>query len=153
MAIPFVGRKRKNPRDMDADGKFYPAPAYIAEVNVNNLAEEISESTTLTATEVIGVIRSLLLTVPKYMMLGYKVRLDSFGIFKLGLKNSCKGYQKANQVTANDIDGIKVIFSPESMLKEKLNKPVFVKLDAKYLPAESDTETESETDNSEESES
>jgi len=136
MAVPFVSRKRINPRDLKADGKFYPAPAYISEVNVNKLAEEISESTTLTATEVVGVIRSLLLTVPKYMMLGYKVRLDSFGVFKLGFKNNCKGWEKPSQVTAGDIDDVKVIFSPESMLKDKLKKPEFVKLDAKYLPSD-----------------
>ena len=135
MAVPFVSRKRLNPRDLDAEGKFYPAPAYIAEIGVNQLAEEISSSTTLTPTEVIGVLRSLLLTVPKFMMLGYKVRLDSFGIFKLGLKTSedCKGYEKASAVTANDIDGIKVMFTPDSMLKNKLENPEYVKLDAKYI--------------------
>ena len=146
MAVPFVSRKRSNPRDLDADGKFYPAPAYISEVNVNKLAEEISESTTLTPTEVVGVIRSLLLTVPKYMMLGYKVRLDSFGIFKLGFRHSCKGWEKASQVTANDIDDVKVIFSPETMLKDKLKKPEFVKIDAKYLPAD-DEEKSGESSN------
>ena len=59
MAVPFVSRKRLNPRDLEVEGKFYPAPAYIAEIGVNQLAEEISSSTTLTPTEVIGVIRSL----------------------------------------------------------------------------------------------
>ncbi len=135
MAVPFVSRKRLNPRDVYAEGKYYPAPAYIAEIGVNQLAEEISSSTTLTPTEVIGVLRSLLLTVPKFMMLGYKVRLDSFGIFKLSLKTSedCKGYEKASAVTANDIAGIKVMFTPDSMLKNKLENPEYVKLDAKYI--------------------
>ena len=59
MAVPFVSRKRLNPRDLEAEGKFYPAPAYIAEIGVNQLAEEISSSTTLTPTEVIGVIPNL----------------------------------------------------------------------------------------------
>ena len=135
MAVPFVSRKRLNPRNLEAEGKFYPAPAYIAEIGVNQLAEEISTSTTLTPTEVIGVIRSLLLTVPKYMMLGYKVRLDSFGIFKLGLKNSsdCKGHVKATEVTANDIAGVKVLYTPDAMLNAKLEKPEYVKLDARYI--------------------
>ena len=44
---------------LEAEGKFYPAPAYIAEIGVNQLAEEISSSTTLTPTEVIGVIPNL----------------------------------------------------------------------------------------------
>ena len=140
MAVPFVSRKRLNPRDLEAEGKFYPAPAYIAEIGVNQLAEEISSSTTLTPTEVIGVIRSLLLTVPKYMMLGYKVRLDSFGIFKLGLKNTaaCKGHEKASEVTANDIAGVRVMYTPDSMLSAKLEKPEYVKLDAKYISDETE---------------
>ena len=69
------------------------------------------------------------------MLLGYKVRLDSFGIFKLGLKNKagCKGYEKASLVTANDIEGIKVMYTPDAMLKAKLEKTEYVKLDAKYI--------------------
>lgn len=138
MAVPFVSRKRLNPRNLEAEGKFYPAPAYIAEIGVNQLAEDISASTTLTPTEVIGVIRSLLLTVPKYMTLGYKVRLDNFGIFKLGLKNNanCKGHEKASEVTASDIAGLKVLYTPDTMLLAKLEKPEYVKIDAKYLVEE-----------------
>ncbi|MCR5766687.1 MAG: DNA-binding protein [Treponema sp.] len=149
MAVPFVSRKRLNPQDVDAEGKFYPAPAYIAEIGVNQLAEDISQSTTLTATEIIGVIQSLLTTVPKYMLLGYKVRLDNFGIFKLGFKNKaeCKGYDKANLVTANDIDGLRVMYTPDSMLKAKLNKPEYVKLDARFIDKdETETPAESGTD-------
>lgn len=138
MAVPFVSRKRKNPRDLDAEGRFYPAPAYISEVGINQLASEISESTALTPAEVIGVIRSLLSIVPRYMLLGYKVRLESFGIFKLGLKTAatCKGYEKATDVTANDINGVKVMFTPDVMIAGKLNKPEYIKLDAKYIKEE-----------------
>ena len=148
MAVPFVSRKRKNPRDLDAEGRFYPAPAYISEVGINQLASEISESTTLTPTEVIGVIRSLLTTIPRYMLLGYKVRLESFGIFKLGLKTaaSCKGYEKAIEVTTNDVAGVKVMFTPDVMIAEKLAKPSYVKLDAKYIKenATEDSDTSEE---------
>ncbi len=141
MAVPFVSRKRLDPRNLEAEGKFYPAPAYISEIGVNQLAEEISQNTALTPTEVIGVIRSLLLTVPKYMMLGYKVRLDGIGIFKLGLKNAMlfKGHEKATEVTANDIAGVRVLYTPDTMLSAKLAKPEYVKLDAKYI---SDVEPE-----------
>lgn len=142
MAVPFVSRLRKNPRDLDAEGRFYPAPAYISEVGIDQLASEISESTTLTPTEVIGVIRSLLATVPKYMMLGYKVRLEKFGIFKIGLKTAavCKGYEKAADVSANDIDSVKVLFTPDVMVSEKLKKPEYVKLDARYIKSGESTD-------------
>lgn len=140
MAVPFVSRKRLNPQNVGAEGKFYPAPAYISEIGINELASEISSATTLTPTEVIGVLRSLLLTVPKYMMLGYKVRLDSFGIFKLGLKTDCTGWDKASEVSTSDIKGVKVIYTADSMLKNKLAKPSYVKLDAKYITDEDSTD-------------
>lgn len=142
MAVPFVSRVRKNPRDLGAEGRYYPAAAYISEVGIDQLASEISESTTLTPTEVIGVIRSLLATVPKYMLLGYKVRLEKFGIFKLGLKTAaaCKGYEKAAEVSANDIDSVKVLFTPDVMVNEKLKKPEYVKLDAKYTKSSESTD-------------
>ena len=80
------------------------------------------------------------------MMLGYKVRLDSFGIFKLGLKNAptCKGHQKATEVTANDIGGVKVLYTPDTMLSTKLEKPEYVKLDAKYLTDEEEPDSQGE---------
>ena len=75
-----------------------------------------------------------------------KVRLDSFGIFKLGLKTdpTCKGHQKATEVTANDIGGVKVLYTPDTMLSTKLEKPEYVKLDARYLTDEEDPDSQGE---------
>ena len=140
MSVPFISRKRLNPLDLDAEGRYYPAAAYIAEIGVNQIAEEISQTTSLTPAEVIGVIRSLLLIVPRYLLLGYKVRLDSFGLFRLGLRKSesCKGYEKATEVTARDIEGVRMMFRPDAMLEAKLKTPSYVKLDARYLTDDSE---------------
>ena len=140
MSVPFVSRRRNNPFAKDAEGKFFPAAAHIAEIGINRLAEEISQSTSLTPAEVIGVIRSLLLIVPRYLLLGYKVRLDSFGLFRLGLRKSesCKGYEKATEVTARDIEGVRMMFRPDAMLEAKLKSPSYVKLDARYLTDDSE---------------
>lgn len=143
MSVPYVSRMRLNPRDLDAAGKYYPAAAYISEIDINKLAEDISSRTALTDTEIIGVIRSLLEAVPKYMMLGYKVRLDGFGIFKISLITDCKGHEKATEVTVDDIEGIKVMYTPDAQLRAKLKKPEYVKIDAKYLS--DDTESESQS--------
>ena len=136
MAVPFVSRKRLNPQNLDAEAKYYAAPAYISEIDVNDIASEISENTTLTPTEVFGVVRSFLNIVPKYLLLGYKVRLDGFGIFKAGFSGTKCGHEKATEVSADDIKGLKVLYTPDTMLKNKLENPTFVKLDSKYLPAE-----------------
>ena len=134
MAVTYVSRIRKNPLIQNDAGKFYPAVSYISEINVNKLSQEISESTTLTPTEVIGVIQSFLTSIPKYMLLGYKVRLDNFGVLKLGFLKST-GHEKAEDVTANDIGGLHVLFQPDKMLRQRLEKPEFVKLDPKKKEA------------------
>ena len=143
MAVPFISRLRLNPQNKDLPAKYYPAAAYIAEINVNQLADEISDNSSLTQSDVNGVINSLLRILPKYLLLGYKVRLDNFGIFKIGLKTNCKGYDKATEVTANDIAGIRMMFTPDIMLKSKLQKPQYVKLDARFIADSEDTTTDS----------
>lgn len=94
----------------------------------------------------IAVIRSLLQIVPKYLLLGYTARLDSFGLFKLGFKKSpdCKGYEEAGDVSAADIASLKIMFVPDVMLKARLEKPEFVKLDAKFIDNKKATAEEEE---------
>ncbi|MEL3908400.1 MAG: hypothetical protein P1P64_05235 [Treponemataceae bacterium] len=47
-----------------------------------------------------------------------KIRLDDFGIFKLSFTS--EGKEKADDVTANDIKNLKVIFTPSVELKNLL---------------------------------
>ena len=148
MAVPFISRLRINPQNKKAPAKYYPAAACIAEIGINQLAEEISESTTLTATDILGVINSLLRIIPKYLMLGYKVRLDTFGAFKFGLKTNCKGYNTAKEVTANDITGLKILFLADSMMKARLQKPQYTKLDARFIVEDEEESASSASDSS-----
>ena len=134
MAVTYVSRIRKNPLIKNAAGKYYPAVSYISEINVSKLAQEISESTTLTPTEVIGVIQSFLTSIPRYMLLGYKVRLDSFGILKLGFTGTV-GHEKEEDVSANDIGGLRILFHPDKMLMHRLENPEFVRRDQKKKDA------------------
>lgn len=143
MAIFFYPRKRINPQNVDAEATFYPAPAYAAEIDVKKLATEISDNTALTPTEVTGVLQSFITTIPKYLLLGYKVRLDGFGIFKTSFEKTTGGYANAKEVTANDIGGVKLTFTPELSLKAKFQNPEFVKYGANYTLA-TDTEDSSE---------
>ena len=47
-----------------------------------------------------------------------------------------QGPRKASGVTANDIAGVRVMYTPDTMLNAKLEKPEYVKLDAKYITDE-----------------
>lgn len=150
MAITYVSRKRINPRDVDAEPKYYPAPAYVAEIGIDTLCEKISEKTTLTRADIKTVIASLLSTVPDYLMLGYKVRLDDFGIFKIGFKSTGPGQEKATDVTSEHIKGLKILYTPDVRINEMLSKPSFAKIDAAFLKKQEDLESSESKEESEE---
>ena len=153
MAITYVSRKRINPRDINAEPKYYPAPAYVAEIGIDTLCEKISEKTTLTRADIKTVIASLLSTVSDYLMLGYKVRLDDFGIFKIAFKSTGPGQKKATDVTSEHINGLKILYTPDVRVNKMLSKPAFAKIDAAFLKKmeSSGTEEESESSSGEES--
>lgn len=138
MAIFFYPRKRVNPQDMEAEATYYPAPAYAAEIDIKKLSSEISDNTTLTPTEVRAVLQSFITTIPKYLLLGYKVRLDGFGIFKTSFLKTKGGYAKAKEVSSSDIGGVKPTFTPELELKEMFSKPELVRFGANYTLAVDD---------------
>ncbi len=153
MAITFVSRKRINPRELDAEPKYYPAPAYVAEIGIDTLCDKISEKTTLTRADIKTVIASLLSTVPDYLMLGYKVRLDDFGIFKIGFKSTGPGQEKATDVTSEHINGLKILYTPDVRINEMLSRPTFAKIDAAFLKKQEISETKEDTDSSSSEES
>ncbi|MCM1296257.1 MAG: HU family DNA-binding protein [Treponema brennaborense] len=134
MSIAYYSRKRINPQDLETEPKFYPAPFYISEVGINKIGAEISESMSLTKSDVIAVINGLLEAVPKYLMMGYKVRLENFGRFRISFSAPNQAFENAENVNAEGIGALKILFSPDPMLKDKLKKPDFVKIDARFLP-------------------
>lgn len=143
MAIPYYSRKRINPLDRKAEGKYYPAPYYISEIGVDKIASDISKSMSLTKTDVVGVIDALLEEIPQYIMLGYKVRLGSFGIFKASFSSHGQGFEAAAEVTTDGVEKLRVIYTPDIQIKTQLQNPEFVKIDAKFIGGGDSGEAES----------
>lgn len=138
MSIAYYSRRRSNPQDLEAEPKFYPAPFYISEVGINKIGADISESMSLTKSDVIGVINGLLEAVPKYLMMGYKVRLDSFGRFRISFSAPKQAFENAEDVNAEGVSALKILFAPDPMLKDKLKSPDFVKIDARFISPKDD---------------
>lgn len=125
MSIPYKVRPYKNPLDEKAKEKFYPAPLYHGELGFDAMCSEISEKTALTPSEVRGVIDALLTSVPKYMLLGYKVRLEGLGIFRFTFSGN--GKETSDEVSSTDIRAEKIHFTPDVRLKAKMAKPEYVR--------------------------
>lgn len=137
MSIFFYARKRINPQDVESGSTYYPAPAYVSEIGLKQLAAEISDNTALTPTEVSAVLQSFITTIPKYMLLGYKVRLPGLGIFKTSFLKTKGGYTNSKQVSSSDIGSVKPIFTVAKAFNELFEKAEFVKYGGNYtLPAD-----------------
>ena len=73
--------KRINP--LNNESKFYPAPQYMEELTLMDLAKDISDACTLNVTDVDAVLTSLLRKLPMYLKSGFKIQLGNFGRMKL----------------------------------------------------------------------
>ena len=111
--------KRQNPLDRKSDSKYYAVAAYGEEIDVNDLAKEISKSCTLTPADIVAVIESFLDKMPQYLKNSNRIRLNKFGIFKLSF--SSVGQESEDDVSSKDIKNVRVLFMPSAELKKELS--------------------------------
>lgn len=133
--MKFKVVKRENPQDR-AKSKFYAAPIYIEEMGIVELADDISDASTLNRTDIEAVLTAFVRRLPIYLKKGIKVRLGNFGRLKLGI--SSKGVEKADDVVAESITKKRVIFTPSSEMKAEINKAAFSKLEMNATESASD---------------
>ena len=143
MSVPYKVTQRRNPLKQDEEGLYYPASAYYGEVDIDSIAEDISLTSTIAESDVIAVMRSFLKTLPKFLKLGYKIRLNDFGIIKIGISGS--GEESADDVSTKNITSTKVLFLADSKLKKELSNLSFTKTSSAES-SDSDSESESETE-------
>ena len=108
---------RANPLDRSQQ-KFYAAPSYTEDVNLNKVAQDISNTCTLTHANISAVLDSFLTVLPGYLENGHSVKMGDFGRFRLSFKSV--GQEKEEDVSANDIVVARILFVPSTRLKEKL---------------------------------
>ena len=115
----YTTTKWQNPLDREADSKYYASPVYGEEIDVNDLAKDISKTCTLTPADIVAVIESFLDKMPFYLKNSNRIRLNKLGIFKLSF--SSNGHEKEEDVSSNDITNLRVLFTPSAQLKKELS--------------------------------
>lgn len=116
--------KRINP--LNNESKFYPAPQYMEELTLMDLAKDISDACTLNVTDVDAVLTSLLRKLPMYLKSGFKIQLGNFGRMKLSF--SSKGFDNPDDVDSSAITTKRIIFTPSTELKTEIESVSFSKL-------------------------
>ena len=116
--------KRQNPLNRE-ESKYYASAAYSEEIGVRQLAAEISKGCTLNTADNVAFLESFFDKMPPILKNSNRIRLDNFGIFKLSL--SSEGKDKEEDVTANDINAVRVLFTPSAKLKHELADVTYTK--------------------------
>ncbi len=116
--------KRQNPQNR-AESKYYASAVYGEEIDIHQLASEISKGCTLNKADIVAVIESFLDKMPLYLKNSNRIRLDNFGIFKLSI--SSNGRDNEKDITANDINSVHVLFTPSAKLRKELSDVTYSK--------------------------
>lgn len=126
MSIKFNVVERGNPADREAPKKFYPSIQSSGRMTLRQLAEQASQMSTLSSTDIMAAIETFLTIVPRELAKGNIVELGDFGNF--WLKSTSEGVETADNVRSNQITGILPRFNPGKEFRRVLDVAEFEKL-------------------------
>lgn len=109
---------RKNPQQQDEAPKYYAQPIYNGMVDVDFIARQIAGRSSLTAGDIKNVLSNFLEEIPTYMLLGYSVKLNELGTFRVSF--SSEGAITPDTFKTTMIRGKKVIYTPDAILKTRI---------------------------------
>lgn len=115
---------RPSPLNKDAAPKYYANPIWDGQCSTDELAEEISLATSLSPADVKACIACFMQSIPAHLMRGQAVNCEGFGIFRLSFSVKT-GHEKKDDVSARDIDTLRILFRPCIKLKKQLETTKF----------------------------
>lgn len=117
--ISYSIAEMKNPNDQDAASKFYAKMQASGVVDLDDMAEDISYSTTLTDGDVLNVLRALIKQMKKNLMAGKIVRMEKFGTFQFQLCS--EGAETEKDFSVSNIKKVNIQFRPGALVREAQN--------------------------------
>jgi len=125
MSVKFKAVSRKNPQDLTAPEKFYARAIADGEVDLDTLAQMISDQNTVTETDCYAVLIALEKNIISELEQGRIVKLGRLGTFQVGI--SSDGLPTAYEVTSNSIVKTRINFRPGKKMKAFLKTVTFKK--------------------------
>lgn len=118
MAITYSVAELVDPREPELAGKYYAKAQASGVITIDDLADDISYSTTLTDGDVLNVIRALIKQIQKHIQNGCIVKLENLGSFQAQLRS--KGAVSREEFTADLIKAVHLQFRPGKGLNSLL---------------------------------
>ena len=112
-------RQKRNPQQPDAPQKYYAVRVKSGNITQHHIEEKIVDLSSLSAGDVANSMKSLLTTIPEYLLDGKSVVLDDLGTFRLSFSSA--GVDNPKDFNAKKmITRTRVIFTPSKKLRKKL---------------------------------
>jgi predicted histone-like DNA-binding protein len=125
MAITITPIGKTNPAHPELDMTYYPKAIQTGEIDLDALADQISNDTTVTQADCYAVIIGLVNAVSKELEDGKIVRVGHLGSFQISVKGT--GSATAETVTPKNVKSASVLFRPGKKFKTMLQHLKFVR--------------------------
>lgn len=123
MAVTITPIGKTNPRNPNAEMLYYPKVTKTGVIDLEELSQQISDSTTVTEADCYAVIISLVNAVTKELNAGKIVRVGQLGSFQVSVKGT--GSATAEEVSPKHVKSASVIFRSGTKFKKMLSQLKF----------------------------
>ena len=109
---------KKDPRDLQAEPKYYPTVVSTGRTGLRELAERIARMSTISTADSMAVLEALLTVIPDELANGRIVDLGEFGAFRLTIRASGEATPEA--AGAHNIKQVRVQYRSGKGFEETL---------------------------------
>ena len=120
MSVEYIVVPYKIPSRPEDPVTYYPRLQAVGEINIREIAKEISSISTVSSVDTIAVLEGLLEIIPKHISNGEIVKLGELGSFFLTIK--AEGSLTPEEVSPQKIKSNKLHFRPGKLIKKALNE-------------------------------
>jgi predicted histone-like DNA-binding protein len=117
MAVKSKKIQRKNPQNVNQT-KWYLTQEKTGTVGVQEIAREIEGRSALSLGDVQSVLSNLVEILPVFLRFGQTIKLEGFGSFRISLTSD--GMETAEELSARNIKGVKMVFLPSVEIKRSI---------------------------------
>ena len=118
MAVPIIAVANSNPLDSSSSLRYFPRAVQSGIIDLDQLTEQISTSTTLTETDCQAVVYSLVHHISRALQDGNIVRLGHLGSFQISVKGTSS--DTAEEVSTRNISSASIVYRPGPRFKKLL---------------------------------
>lgn len=118
MKLQYKAVAKKDPRNPQGESKYYPSPVYRGTYSLKELSEYIANISTVSEIDTFGVLQGFVKVFPILLKQGLRLDLEGLGVFKLGFSTTAS--EKEEDVSAENIAGVKLKFTVDNSLKKEV---------------------------------